>query len=372
MPSPAVLDVEPLLAPIADDEPAGARLPILDRNKLKEYREDFDPARDLSEEDRQNPQLAEKPRVVPQWDKIVQFGTQFLTKTGKDLTVALAMTEALTKKARFAGLRDGLKLLKALCETCWDRMHPLIEDPNDPDEVEGRVAPFTFIDDEIKTPFFPSSVRNVPLLTTADGEPISYLAMQSFDSQPAKVSQDDFRSAVASAGPDVVAEIQTLDEDLDEALAELQALVATLDAKAGSNAPGLGGLRKALQDCQTLTKEALRLKGGGAPAESAESADGAATRRGGGGGAVAGGGDGGGMSLGSVRSRDDVYARIEELTSLLETLDPHSPVPFLFRRAMEMRDMKFPELVDRLTASRPMVDFIRSPLSEQGGGGEGG
>lgn len=368
MSSPAVLDVEPLLAPINDDEPAGGRLPILDRNKLKEYREDFDPARDLSDEDRQNPQYAERPRVVPQWDKIVQFGTQFLAKSGKDLTVALAMVEALTKRSKFAGLRDGLKLLKEMCDQCWDRMHPIIESPDDPDEVEGRVAPFTFIDDEIKTPFFPTTVRNVPLMVIGDGEPISFLAMQAFDSQPAKVSQDDFRSAVSSAGPDQVALIQTMDEDLEEALAELQGLVSVLDAKAGSNAPGLGGLRKAILDCQTLTKEALRLKGGGAPAPSDDGSDEGSARSSGSGG---GGGGSGGMSLGSVRSRDDVYARIEELTTLLETLDPHSPVPFLFRRAMEMRDMKFPELVDRLTSAKPVIDFLRAPLTEQGGSGEG-
>lgn len=368
MPSPAVLDVEPLLAPINDDEPAGSRMPILDRNKLKELREDFDPDRDLSEEERQNPQFSEKQKVVPQWDKVIAFGTQFLQKTGKDLTVALALVEALTRRHKFAGLRDGLRLLARTCDECWDRMHPVIEDADDPDEVEGRVSPFAFIDDEDKTPFFPNSVRGLALLSTPDGEPVSYLAMKSFGGQPAKVSQDDFRTAVASAGPDAAGQIQTMDEDIEEALTELQALVSVLDSKAGSNAPGLGGLRKAILDCQTLTKEALRLRGGGAAAQGEAEAD---EQTSSGGGGYSPGGGGSGMNLGSVRSRDDVYARLNELTGLLETIDPHSPVPFLIRRAMEMRDMKFPELVDRLTAAKPMVEFLRSPLSEQGGTPEG-
>ncbi|QEL14128.1 type VI secretion system protein TssA [Limnoglobus roseus] len=370
MPSPTVLPVEPLLAPINGDDPAGGRPSILERNKLKEYQEDFDPERDLSAEERQDPRLSEKQKTVPQWDKIIQFGTQFLGKSGKELSVALAMTEALTKKFKFAGLRDGLKLLKGLCDECWDRMHPIIENPDDPDDVEGRVMPFTYIDDEVKTPFFPASVRGITLLNTTGGEPISFLSCQSFDpKRPPKVSQDDFRAAVAAAGPDQVAQLRLLDEDITESLSILQGLVAALDARAGSNAPGLGSLRKALQDCQTMTREALRLRGGEAPAAADAPASGDAF-----GGdspaaaaptAMVGGGSGGGVNVGAIRSRDELYVRLNELTNLLEKFDPHSPVPFMIRRAMEMRDMKFPELVDRLNSDTKLLDFIRNPLAEQ-------
>lgn len=362
MASPQVLDPEPLLAPLDGDDPAGARPSILDRNKLKDYREDFDPERDLSDEDRRDPKYAEAQKKVPQWDKVLQYGTQYFSRTGKDLTVALAMTEALTKQAGFAGLRDGLKFLRRLCEDCWDRMHPVIDDPTNPDDVEGRVAPFAFIDDEIKTPFFPNSVRSIPLLDTPDGVPVSFAACQTYGpDSPAKVTQDEFRAAVSSANDGQVERIRAMNEDIDEALVELQALVDVLDAKAGSNAPGLGGLRKAIQDCQSMTQEAVRLRGSGAEPD-AEPGD--AETTGGNGEAHAGGG-GGGTNLGSVRTRDDVYAKFNELTLILERIDPHSPVPFMIRRAMEMRDLKFPELVDKLTSAKPVLDFLRVPLNEE-------
>jgi type VI secretion system protein ImpA len=359
MASPQVLDPESLLAPIDGDDPAGARPSILDRNKLKEYREDFDPERDLSEEDRRDPKYAEAQKKVPQWDKVLQFGTQYFSRTGKDLTVAMAMTEALTKQTGFAGLRDGLKLLRRLCEDCWDRMHPVIDDPTNPDDVEGRVAPFAFIDDDIKTPFFPNSVRSIPLLTTPDGVDVSFAACQTYGpDSPAKVTQEDFRAAVSSANEGQVERIRTMNEDIDAALIELQALVDVLDAKAGSNAPGLGGLRKAIQDCQSMTQEVVRLRGSGAEVE--PEADEAEV-----GGAEGGTSGGGGGGLGAVRSRDDVYAKFNELTIILERIDPHSPVPFLIRRAMEMRDLKFPELVDKLTSAKPVLDFLRVPLNEE-------
>lgn len=369
MPSPTVLQVEPLLAPIPGDDPAGARLSILDRNKLKEYREDFDPERDLSEQDRQNPQYAEKQKVVPQWDKVVQFGTQFLAKTGKELPVALAVTEALTKRSKFAGLRDGLKLLTGLCQECWDRMHPVIEDPTDPDEIEGRMGPFAFLDDEVKNPFFPTSVRSIPLLETPKGDPISFLSMQAFGGAKAtaKVSQDDFRQAVTAAGPDALAGLRLLDQDITESLAAVQELVTALDGKAGSNAPGLGSLRKAIGDCQTLTREALRLRGetpgaaapaaaGDAPPAASDAPPAAAGMA-----SVAAAGAG----AGAARTRDEVYVKLNELTNLLEKFEPHSPVPFMIRRAMEMRDMRFPELVDRLAADKKLLDFIRKPLTDE-------
>lgn len=364
MPSPTVFDPEPLLAPLGDDEPAGKRPTILERNKLKEYRDDFDPERDLSDEDRRNPAMAEKQKVVPQWDKVLQFGRDYFAKTGKDLTVALPMVEALARKDGFAGLRDGLQFLRRLCEECWDRMYPRIEDASDPEEIEGRVAPFSFIDDEINQPRFPNTVRGIPLLYTPEGVAVSFANCQSYESNagPA-VPQDAFRTAVSAASMDQIEVIRAIDEDMTAALAELQGLVALLDAKAGSNAPGLSGLKKAIDDCQSMSKQILHLRGGGMQevVEEEPTAEGETTT-------IRSNG-GGGTALGSVRSREDVYARLNELTLLLEQFDPHSPVPYLIRRAIEMRDLRFPELVDTLTSSKPVLDFIRAPIGDGSSGG---
>jgi type VI secretion system protein ImpA len=357
MSTPTVFDAEPLLAPFGDDEPAGKRPSILDRNKLKEYREDFDPERDLSEEDRRNPAMAEKQKVLPQWDKIVTFARDYFAKTGKDLTVAMPLIEALTKRHGFAGLRDGLRFLRRLCEDCWDRMHPIIEIPDDPEEMEGRVAPFVFVDDEINQPRFPNSVRAIPLLATAEGVPVSFASCQSYNSIPAQVSPEEFRAAVTAASDAQVDQIRTIEADIGEALDELRQLGELLDAKAGSNSPGFNGLKKAMDECRTMALEVIRLRGGGgaAPSDDATDGDEGAPIR-------AGGGGGAGAALGSIRSREDVYARLYELTLMLEQFDPHSPVPFLIRRAIEMRDLRFPELVDTLTSSRPVLDFLRAPL----------
>lgn len=361
MSTPTFFDPEPLLAPLGEDEPAGRRPSILELNKLKEYREDFDPERDLSDEDRRNPAMAERTKVVPQWDKIVQFGRDYFANAGKDLNVAVRVTEALARSHGFAGLRDGIRFLRRLCEECWDRMHPVIEDAADPDELEGRIAPFTFIDDELNSPRFPNSVRAIPLLHTAEGLAVSYANCQSYDtgSEPV-VPPDAFRAAVTAASNDQVDAIRTASEDLAEAIDEVQNLASTLDAKAGSVAPSFGGLKKALDECRSMAAEILRLRGGGPPVESAMNDGEAATD-----GSAR---SGGGTALGSVRSREDVYARLNELTLMLEQFDPHSPVPFLIRRAIELRDLRFPQLVDTLASGKPVMDFLRAPIQDETAG----
>ena len=171
MPSAVVLDPEPLLAPISDVSPSGQKLALMDRNKLKEQREDFDPERDLSPEDRRNPQMAELKRKIPQWDKIIEFCTQFLGKSGKDLRAVFALIEALSQRHGFAGLRDGLRLLRRLCVECWDRMHPEVTDPNSTEELEARMGLFSFLDEELKQPFFPNVIRAIPLFQQVRQDP---------------------------------------------------------------------------------------------------------------------------------------------------------------------------------------------------------
>ena len=47
---------------------------------------------------------------------------------------------------------------------------------------------------------------------------------------------------------------------------------------------------------------------------------------------------------------------------MLEDYDPHSPVTLLIRRAIELRGMKFPDLVDVLTRDAKVLDFLRNPV----------
>src|SRR5438105_910113 len=109
MTSPPVLDFERLVAPIAGADPAGETLPFPVRKKLDDARKVVNPDAFAPNDPRRpaQPQPAD-------WDGIEQLTTDTLAEGSKDLLVAARLTEALVKRHGFAGLRDGLRLMRRL------------------------------------------------------------------------------------------------------------------------------------------------------------------------------------------------------------------------------------------------------------------
>src|SRR5436190_1554738 len=114
MASPPLLDIAALTAPIPGDEPAGPPVPFEIRSQLEEDRKEEDPA-DYAPDD---PMRPEEPKRA-NWSGIIRISQDTLTEKSKDLLVAARLTEALTKQHGFAGLRDGLHLMRELVQNCW-------------------------------------------------------------------------------------------------------------------------------------------------------------------------------------------------------------------------------------------------------------
>lgn len=347
MATPAILDVEPLLAPIPGDDPAGAPLPYPDKEKLDEFRKDFDPERDLSDLDPNDPLRMDAKRITPRWKDAITLGSKVLTSTSKDLMVATRVVEALAHEHGFAGLRDGLTLIRRLFTDCVDRMYPKVEEPEDKETRAGRVG---WLDEPSVTLNFPQVIRGIPFFLVGE-TPVSHATCQPQGSKPAQIPLDEFKSKVRAQKLEQFARVREMQEDIAGAIAEHGDLVTVLGEALAEYAPSLKGIRGALEDCSRMAAEILRLE----PA--------------GGGDSTAGGegepsGGGGGIGGGPLRTREDAYQRLEELAAALEKLDPHSPVPFLVRRAVEMRAMQFPTLVDNLTKQGTVLEFLRNQLGE--------
>jgi len=111
MASPPVLNSEPLLAPIPGDNPAGGAIPFEIREKLEEGRKEIN-LEDFDKNDPARPTEAKK----ADWSGIIRLAQETLSKTSKDLLISARLTEALVKQHGFAGLRDGLHLMRLLVE----------------------------------------------------------------------------------------------------------------------------------------------------------------------------------------------------------------------------------------------------------------
>ena len=109
---------------------------------------------------------------------------------------------------------------------------------------------------------------------------------------------------------------------------EVNRLGDLLNEKMPDFAPSFYEVRKALEDCQTIAQWIKQENGGGgAPAaEGGEAAPAVARRTGGSGGAL---------------TREAAYDQLKRVAEMLERMEPHSPVPYLIRRAVELRAIKF-------------------------------
>lgn len=335
MASESAINLDELLAPIPGDDPAGEPVPFQVREDLEQFRKEVDP-NDFAEDDPARPTEAKK----ADWPKIARLGISTLTGTSKDLLVAARTTEALANQHGFAGLADGLRLLRGLVEQCWDRLHPAIEDG----DVEVRGGPFNWLGERDRGARFPNTVRALPLLVGENGG-WSWRDWQSI--QTGGREKGDFDKAVMAASRE---DCQRTFDDLTRCLAEFRSLTNALSSRLGPDSPAMTELHSSLSDCYTLAKQILQQKG---PAEedahpggSSSEANGAATA----------------SSDRPAASRADAYRRLAEAADVIERLEPHSPIPYLVRRAVELGRMPFPQLMRALIRDNAVIGEMNREL----------
>jgi type VI secretion system protein ImpA len=336
MASPPLLDIAALTAPIPGDDPAGTPAPLTVRQKLEALRKDFEPHPE-------NPALAPVPKK-PDWAQIRRLTEETLTRTSKDLETALRLTEALLKSEGFAGLRDGLRLICELVASCWDRLHPI---PDEGEGMEVRAERFYWIAEADKGSRLPQSVREAPLVkvvepATADRKAQEHDLSYS-GAQAAMRGQGEVPAALVANAEPKDAEVA---DDLTQCLEELTRLEQLLTDKCGKkDAPGLSGLRTALEDCGKYLATVVRRH---QPAAAPVSANGASN------------GDAAFSARPMVTaSREEAYRQLGHIADVLEQLEPHSPIPYLLRRAIELGKMPFRQLIQELIREPNLLAEVR-------------
>lgn len=338
MSAPPLLDIDSLLAPIPGDDPSGSSVPYDVRAELDEARKEDNPD-DFPPGDPMRPEEFKK----ADWPGLVRLAEKTLRETSKDLLVAARLTEGLVKLHGFAGLLAGLRLLRQLVDVCWDRVRPPIEDG----DLEVRATPFYWLDDADKGARFPTSLRRVPMVFGEEEQPLGWLEWRHSQDGKGPVSRDDFDRAVAAASPERCAEAA---ETLRACRQELDLLRRSLSERMGPAAPGLTGVYKALEECHQLAQDIAKRKGPGTSEAPANGAPAAAT-----GGAPAG-------PARAVTSRAEAYRQLAQAADLLEQLEPHSPIPYLVRRAVELGALPFPKLMRALIRDANVIGELTREL----------
>jgi type VI secretion system protein ImpA len=252
------LDIEGLLAPISSNNPSGKSL---------RYTATYDAIQEARRADEPDLNQGEWKRElkVANWREVNRLSVEALTEKSKDIQLAVWLTESLVKQYGFAGLRDGLRVLRGLNERFWDTLYPEVEN----DDLEFRGGPINWLNDKL-----PSSLRALGL-TRGDGgaEPYSWFKWQESRTVDELGRKDPKAKAAAIAEGKLASELfdkavavtpkpfyDLLAEDLSETYEECAKLETVVDKKFGRDAPSLLGIRKVLEDCRSLVEDIAKKK----------------------------------------------------------------------------------------------------------------
>ena len=345
------INIPALLAPISDAEPAGNSgiFEILDR--LRADRKAIIQA------------LAEDPSPREgEWDRIVSLACDTLKTKSKHLQVAIRLVEALTRRDGYAGLRDGLKFLHGYCEQCWDRMYPEL-DPSDP---SVRADPFEYLNDMKAGALMPIFIKALPMVYSENGA-YSWAEINARDpqSQDRKVTEaflEKQKQVKKAIDQTPRKNCESTFNALKEAIDLLAATVLVLNEKIGRNdAPGMGELRESMGDCLRQITAILKDKGGPTPTEKEPTAD--TEQNPGEAEAEADAEETGAMSpMKKTLTRADVYQRLAEAATLLEKMEPHSPIPYMIQRAVSLGSLSFPQLMKALITDAKTIEELNKGL----------
>lgn len=336
------IEIEDLLQPIAGANPAGESL---------RYEGTYDRIAEARRED--DPKLSQgiykSTYKRADWITVSTVCVEALTTRTKDLQIAGWLLEAWLHRDGFAGVAKALRVMAAMCERFWDEMYPEIE----PGDIEGRIAPFDWIEQKLSL-----KLKQIPLTKVTEGETYSYvdwerachfenLAMKdprALQEALAKINPtvSVFRNAVRATERSFYTDLV---RDLDDAIEACDQLEQMLDEKCGKNAPGFRQFKQALSSirqliCQDMGEEeiesdVLELESPQPAVAEIEPTSG-----------------------GPIRSRADAYRRLSEAADFLLRAEPHSPTPYLVKRAVEWGNMSLPELLQQIVRNEGELNEI--------------
>jgi type VI secretion system protein ImpA len=367
MPSPPTLDIAELLAPIPGENPAGQSV---------RYDGIYDA---IQEARRGEDSLAQGDWVrqvkVADWPAVIALATEALITKSKDLQITVWLVEALVKQYGFAGLRDGLQLLRELQERFWPSLYPAVEDG----DLEPRATPMAWLNEKL-----PPSIREVPLTQSRDGQNYAWWRWEESRAMDNLGRRDQEALAAALADGKITGEqfdkaiettslafYKTLFEDLNQTWEEYERLDPVVEEKFGGEAPSLLQLKQAMENCRVLVGEIAQKKGmlepdppsrepeptpasvaerETEPSPSLQLPSRTATS----------------LHQGAVplepQNRADALRRLAAVADYFRRTEPHSPVAYLVQRAVRWGEMPLEAWLRDVIANEDVLARVHETL----------
>ena len=359
--------LDDLLAPISPDMPAGKW--VRDNPAYRAIR------RARSFDDDSTPRDAwEHELKRADWLSVSRMTTDVLCRQSKDIECVAWLLEARLHMDGFAAIAPCLTLLDLLLGQYWDSIYPL----PDGDDLDFRANQISWINAKLLP-----ALRLTPVTASAinpDGTQYSWSdweqaqrnaqikARSGSGEQIEGTTLALFQQSVAGTSTDYY---QQLRRTLADALQALGVLDKTLDACFGRSAPSMAAMASLLEQVLAFADGELHKRGvrpvqaredtpaaepaSAAPPAVAPSAPAPLAA----------------PALASpIRDREDAYARLAELSEYLMRLEPHSPGPYLLRRAVQWGQLDtaqlYHEIFIRSNGMLSIFELLGVEVPEQG------
>lgn len=237
-----VIDLENLLAPIADDNPTGEDIRN-DRTPTSDYYGIKD-ARNSARAAERSSMFDEEVDLITPWRQVIDLAPSILANKSKDLEVASWYTEALIRLHGAAGLRDGIRLIQKMVDLYWGGLYP---EP-DEDGMETKVAPLTGMNGDGGEGTLHTPIRNMAITGEGTFGEFNFWQYQKARDND-KISDDDERNSrneslgfalkdiLSTVNDDPVDIYIDLIETLEESLEDYKSLNNQLREYCGQDTP---------------------------------------------------------------------------------------------------------------------------------------
>lgn len=306
------------------------------------------------------------------WKRVSTMALDLLMHRSKDLQVAVWLADSEIRLRGFQGAADSLRLLTLLVVKFWETLHPEFDEDDD-DVLAARLAPLEWFANKA-----PDILRLVPISVATPKAPRAFSMadwsvaqnIERLSRRNPAVLQQASREGTANFAEIKLGALELPVRTRDQWFASLRAAITEvgnlsreLDERCGRQAPSFGKMLEQLHDIERfyltlfpkLSEIAMKIPGSREtrmppvdPEKMAQEPEPAAapSRD-----ALSGIIEVASANYG-IASREEAFAQLEAVSQYLMRTEPHSPVPYLIRRAVAWGEMSFGEL---------LAQFIHDP-----------
>ncbi len=237
---------EHVLDPIPGEKPAGVDLRALkDWVEIRKARPNLNDLADKRDWQPANP-------VTTDWSTYKELVENALCTKSKDLELGIFLTDACARLHGFAGVRDGVWVVRSLLVGFSDKgLYPLPEENN----LEARYGKLDWLNEKLAevTREIPITMRPVPGVNYS----LNYRdeALRS----NGMITAAEFESAVAAGSRD---QYEALSNEIEEARSEFDQFERVVNEQFGPDALSFTNAKQALEECCVAVSSILRKKSG--------------------------------------------------------------------------------------------------------------